>query len=108
MRRKVLQWIWNLIWEWRLTLPSFVLATAKLVYLYLFLRARLRIGDSCPTNHRSNIRLILAPCAIIWSVVQQSVPRFVHEWSVNVGETSETFRLTKTFKDIQSSSATGM
>ena len=67
---------WNLIWEWRLTLPSFRLANRQTTVYFRSTQSRLWVGygTSC-LNYRSYCRLILAPCAIAWSAIRRSVPR---------------------------------
>jgi hypothetical protein len=78
----VLQWSWNLIWEWRLTLPSFGLANRqKHVYFPNCIHqvrtpCGLATGFHVSNNCKSCCRPILAPCAIAWSAVRQSVPDF--------------------------------
>jgi hypothetical protein len=58
---------WNLIWEWRLTLPSFVLANRQTT---VYFRTTFKLDNGLATglhvsnNYRSYYRLILAPRAM--------------------------------------------
>ena len=67
-------WIWNLryvIWEWRLTLPSFGLATHRqtTVYFRTTQTTRLRIGYGTRPPKLLQTYRMLAPCAVVlWKV----------------------------------------
>jgi hypothetical protein len=66
---------WNLIWEWGLTLPSFVLANCQttVYFQHTFkLCSGLATGLHVSNNYRSYYGLILAPYAM--DLLRSSVP----------------------------------